>query len=158
LLLLLYKKFDYFYEGYSQDYASFVHFLVPYLQWVNELKFEYPKLLNIDNEETIQGLVRKHMAGLKEALAKRKVNIYVEEERLSDWGYVKEKLEEIKGLIVNEDVKRDEKYYQELGLFSFLWQLRRFVVEKDLTFVKICMISSMYLGNKHMGEVFINVD
>lgn len=146
LILLLSRKYDSWDDQFADQYFKWIYFLAPYSEYLNTIGFDYRKILTLKNTKP-DDIVIKHFRSLKERMHKRNIDLDLREEDFGNPKQIQAKLVNLKEVFKGSKINKDNDFYYELGLTSFLVHILNAVTNGDYTFFKICIHTSLCLSN-----------
>ena len=137
----------------KRDCYKWVHFLVPFLQYISKLKFGLQKILEPDDEESRE-ILKECIKDFTERLAQRKIETSLNTEPFADLKSTIEELKSLKDALLESPTK-DNEFYYELGLWSLIFH-RLASLDKPYNYAlyRICMCIMLHFGTDYF-EGFI---
>ena len=145
IISLLYKKHSAWQDGYSREYVDWIQFLLPYLHFLASIKLDFQKVLNL-NKDDVKNIAKIYLSKLNDVLEARNTNLKFEINDETDISLLLEQMLKLKPRITDVQKIRDGRFYYEIGLLSFLIHLLQSDSSEKFTFMKICLLSSLYIG------------
>ena len=149
IILLLYRKHETKYNEYYGLYADWTYFLRPYLEFIANIKIDSQKLLHLD-QDICKEIIKSHTQQLLEMALNRNFTLSIEQDKLENIEYLSTLMMLIKAELLKESIVRDKQYYQDLGLWSFLFHFINYIHFKDYTVLKSSLCASTYV---HLGKM-----
>lgn len=145
LILLLSKKYDKWDDQFADQYIKWICFLAPFSEYINAIGYDYRKVLSLKDTKPDEIIV-KHFRSLKERMNKRNIDIGLREEDLGNLKQLQAKLQNLKEVFKGSKINKDNDFYYELGITSFLVHIINAIANGDYTFFKICIHTSVCLS------------
>jgi len=136
LVSLLYRKHNLWFQGYSEQYEKWIHFLVPFLTLLAQNGFKFHQILVADDS-----LVKQKILELNQLLPLAKIDM-----ACWDLKVIQQELSVACNEFLVQDLIRNEEFYRILGLFSFVHHLINQIIHQDYTFFRICLIATLYFS------------
>ena len=146
MILLLYRKYSTWYDGYSELYVSWMHFLLPYMEFLVTMNCECSKMLSMKKEH-IEDMVKVTLEKIQKILAEENIRSNIKAEDIYDAKKTLAKIIELKKEYVKISTTRDDQFYYGLGLISFAFHLVSLSTENSYILINISLLSSLSLSN-----------
>ena len=146
ILELLYGKYDDWSDDCAEMYLHWLHFFIPYLEFLSIQNFESNAIINIKAPDSLQ-LIRNHLKSLKQWIASQKGQWNFDEDILDDPKQFLGNMLKLREIFLQGSITRDSEYYYMLGLWSFIVHFTEFTMNPhNFTLLQIFIHAIKYKG------------